>query len=70
MAVRDYLAQLKENRKGKPPQVKEALEIYIGLWKTLIEQGTVSEEDDIDSALLKIDQAGGLNRAADQGISG
>jgi len=65
MSLKGYLAQLKDTKKGKPSQIKEALEIYIELWEKAIKNGTVSEGDDIDLALAKVDQAGGLYRAAD-----
>jgi len=65
MVVRGYLDQLKETKKGKPHQIREALDIYIGLWEKAIENGTVLESDEIDVALSKIDEAGGLYQAAD-----
>lgn len=64
MVVRKYLAQLKETKKGKPPQIREALDIYISLWDKAIENGTVSEEDEIGDALSKIEEAGGLYETA------
>jgi len=65
MLVRGYLDQLKETKKGKPQQIREALDIYIELWEKAIKNGTVAEGDDIDVALSKIDEAGGLYQAAD-----
>jgi len=65
MVVREYLDQLKETKKGKPQQIREALDIYIELWEKTIKKGTVSEGDVIDVALSKIDEAGGLYQAAD-----
>jgi hypothetical protein len=65
MVVREYLDQLKEAKKGKPQQIREALDIYIELWEKTIKKGTVSEGDVIDVALSKIDEAGGLYQAAD-----
>ena len=65
MLVRGYLDQLKKTKKGKPQQIKEALDIYIELWEKVIEKGTVSEGDEIDGALSKIDEAGGLYQAAE-----
>jgi hypothetical protein len=65
MVVRGYLDKLKETKKGKPQQVKEALDVYIELWEKAIKNGTVSDGDDIDVALSKIDEAGGLYQAAD-----
>ena len=65
MTVREYLAQLKATKKGKPPQIRDALDIYIGLWNEVVKNGTVAEADEIDVALSKIDKAGGLYQAAD-----
>jgi hypothetical protein len=64
MVVNEYLEQLKETRKGKPPQIREALDIYMEMWDKVIKNGTVSGEDDVALALSKIDKAGGLYEAA------
>lgn len=64
MVVREYLEQLRETRKGKPSQIKDALEIYVELWGKAIKNGTVSEDDEIGAALSKLDDAGGLYEAA------
>lgn len=64
MVVRDYLDQLKETRKGKPAQIREALDIYVEMWDRVIKNGTVSEDDEVALALSKIDKAGGLYEAA------
>jgi len=64
MVVREYVEQLKETRKGKPPQVRDALDIYLELWEKVIKNGTVSEDDDVAGALAKLDEAGGLYEAA------
>jgi hypothetical protein len=64
MVVREYIKQLRETRKGKPPQVRGALDIYLELWDKVIKNGTVSEEDDVAAALAKLDEAGGLYEAA------
>jgi hypothetical protein len=63
MVVREYLDQLKETRKGKPPQIREALDIYMEMWDKIIKNGTVSGEDEVALALSKIDKAGGLYEA-------
>ena len=65
MVVREYLDQLKETRKGKPPQIRDALDIYVEMWDRVIKNGTVSEEDEVALALSKIDKAGGLYEAAE-----
>jgi hypothetical protein len=64
MVVKEYLEQLKETRKGKPAQIKDALDIYLELWEKVIENGTVSAGDEVGLALSKIDAAGGLYEAA------
>jgi hypothetical protein len=63
MVVREYLDQLKETRKGKPPQIRDALDIYVEMWDKVIKNGTVSEDDEVALALSKIDKAGGLYEA-------
>jgi len=62
--VKEYLAELEKTKGGRPDQVKEGLEIYIDLWKRAIEGGVVGEADSVDDALKKIDQKGGLYKAA------
>ncbi len=64
MVVREYLEQLKEVRKGKPPQIRDALDIYVEMWDKVIENGLVSKDDEVALALTKIDDAGGLYEAA------
>jgi len=64
MVVKEYLEQLKETKKGKPAQIRDALDIYMELWDKVIENGTVSKEDEVEIALSKIDKAGGLYEAA------
>jgi len=64
-SLRDYLKELEKTRKGKPEQVKEALEIYLDLWKRAIDKGVVSLDDEVESALSKIDEAGGLYKVAE-----
>jgi hypothetical protein len=62
--VREYLAELEKTKEGRPDQVKEGLEIYIDLWKSAIRGGVVGEADSVDDALKKIDEKGGLYKAA------
>jgi len=62
--VKEYLKALKESKKGKPGQVKDALEIYIELWDKIIEKGIIGEEDSVELALSKIEGAGGLYEAS------
>jgi hypothetical protein len=65
MVVREYLKQLKENRKGKPDQIKDALDIYVELWDKAMANGTISADDEVGVALAKLDKAGGLYQAAE-----
>jgi hypothetical protein len=64
LTVRDYLRELKENKKGKPVNVRGALDTYVELWDAAIEKGVVSSDDDLASALSKLEEAGGLYQAA------
>jgi len=45
--------------------VKEGLEVYLDLWKKAVANGVVTEEDDVESALEKIEMKGGLYASAD-----
>ncbi len=62
--VGEYLKELRKNRQGKPPQIREALGIYVEMWERLIERGVISEADPLEEALSKIDSAGGLHQAS------
>lgn len=62
--VGEYLKELRATRKEKPPQVKEALEIYIELWESVVKSKIIANEDDIDDALVKLEARGGLYQAA------
>lgn len=64
MVVKEYLRQLRETRKGKPQQIRDALDIYTEMWDRVVENGTVSEDDEVSLALSKIEKAGGLYEAA------
>lgn len=65
MVVSEYLEALKETKKGKPPQVRDALDVYVELWNKVIENGTVSEDDEVSRALSKLEEVGGLYKAAE-----
>ena len=60
----DYLKELRETKKDKPEQIREALEIYVELWETVIQKGVVGRDDGIDDALSKVEAKGGLHSAA------
>ncbi len=63
--LRDYLGELEKGKEGRPDQVKQGLDMYIDLWKRAIERGVVSPDDDMESALEKVDKGGGLYEAAE-----
>lgn len=62
--VKGYIAELDRSKEGRTDQVREGLEIYIGLWRRALERKVVSESDSVDDALSKIERRGGLYRAA------
>jgi len=62
--VKEYLSELERSKEDRTEQVKEGLEMYVDLWKKAIERGVVGEGDKVDEALVKIDRAGGLYKAA------
>ena len=62
--VRTYLEELEKTKEGRAEQVKQGLEIYIGLWRRAVERGVIAETDGVDEALAKIEEEGGLNAAA------
>ncbi len=64
MNVNGYLEELERSKESKPDQIRDALDIYIDLWKKAIDNGVVSPADDITEALAKIDAKGGLYEAA------
>lgn len=64
-SVESYLKELRDSKKEKPQQVKDGIEIYIELWEKAIKKGIVSPDDDVESALQKIDASGGLYKAAE-----
>jgi hypothetical protein len=62
--VRVYLRELKQTRKDKPAQVREALDIYISLWEKALEQGLVRPDEEVGEALKRVGESGGLYRAS------
>ncbi len=61
----EYLKELEKSKKGKPEQVSDALEIYLDLWRKAVEKGVVKQSDGIEEALSKVEQSGGLYKAAE-----
>ena len=45
--------------------MRDGIEIYVGLWRRAIEREVVSSSDDLESALKKVDDAGGLYKSAE-----
>lgn len=60
----EYLKELEKTKEGKPAQVSEALDVYLELWKKAVEKGLVKPTDEMNEALSKVEQSGGLYRAA------
>ncbi|MDG6901021.1 MAG: hypothetical protein JRM80_03575 [Nitrososphaerota archaeon] len=62
----EYLKELEKTKKGKPEQVSDALEVYLDLWRKAVERGIVKQSDEIEDALSKVEQSGGLYKAAER----
>ena len=62
--VAEYLRELERSSDGKPDQVRDGIEIYLGLWRRALEEGVVRPTDEISDALAKIEEKGGLHGAA------
>jgi hypothetical protein len=63
--VRGYIEELERTKEGRPEQVKEGLELYLDLWKKALANGVVLAEDDVESALEKMEKKGGLYASAE-----
>jgi hypothetical protein len=63
--VAEYLEELEKTKGGRDPQVREGLEIYLGLWKKAMEKGVIDGTDGVDEALAKIEKKGGLYQVAE-----
>jgi hypothetical protein len=61
----EYLKELEKTKKGKPEQVSDALEIYLDLWRKAVEKRIVKLTDEVADALSKVEQSGGLYKAAE-----
>ena len=65
LTLGEYIDQLEGKKQEKPDQVREGIEIYVGLWKSAVDRGVVARSDDLEEALEKIDRVGGLRAAAE-----
>ncbi len=65
-SVQDYLEELDKSKSERAEQVREGLDIYIGLWRKAITNGVVSPSDDVEYALERIEEKGGLYQAAEE----
>ena len=63
--VNDYLEELEKTMATRDPLVKEGLELYLGLWNKAVEKGIVSRTDEVDRALSKLEEKGGLVKATE-----
>ena len=63
--VAEYLEELERNKEDKSDQVKDGIEIYLGLWKSALEKGVVLPSDEISAALAKVEERGGLYKVAE-----
>lgn len=63
--VEEYIRELERTKEGRPEQVKVGLELYLDLWKHALTNGVVSADDDVEAALQKIEEKGGLYAAAE-----
>jgi len=67
--LEEYLRELESKSEGKPDQVKEGIALYLELWRKVMNRGVVRPSDEIDAAVGKVEEAGGLYEAAEGGIS-
>lgn len=63
--VQEYMEALERSKKEKPDQIRESLEIYVDLWKKVVNKGIVEPSDSMAEALAKIDRSGGLYHSAE-----
>lgn len=63
--VMKYLEELERSKDGKPEQVRDGIETYLGLWRRALEKGVVLPSDEIDGTLAQIEEKGGLYKAAE-----
>ncbi len=64
-SVDEYLKELEAKKDERPEQVRQGLEIYVGLWKDAIQKGVVRPSDEIEAALAKIEEKGGLQKISE-----
>ena len=61
--LEEYLREVEDRTREKPEQVRDGMEIYVGLWRRAIDLGVVQASDQVAEALRKVDQLGGLYSA-------
>ena len=63
--VKEYIEELEKTKSERTGTVLDGLEIYIDLWKRALENGTITESQEVDEALERIEEKGGLYKAAE-----
>ncbi len=63
--MEEYLEELERTKEGRPEQVRDGIEIYVGLWRRAIEKGLVSSSETVGEALAKVEDLGGLYKATE-----
>jgi len=66
LTLEEYLVELERKKDDRPEQVQDGIEIYVGMWKKVIGKGVVAPSDDLETALKKLDDAGGLYAASEE----
>ncbi|HZW85588.1 MAG TPA: hypothetical protein VFE91_06800 [Nitrososphaerales archaeon] len=64
-SVKEYIEELEKTKSERTGVVLDGLEIYIDLWKRVLQNGTITDSQDVDEALEKIEEKGGLYKAAE-----
>lgn len=63
--MKSYLEELERTKQDRTEQVRVGLDLYIDLWEKAIERGVISLTDSVDDALAKMEEVGGLYKAAE-----
>ena len=63
--VAHYLEELERNKKDKPDQVRDGMDVYLDLWRRAVTNGIVLPTDEMSEALSKLEKKGGLYNAAE-----